>query len=73
MSTGNSCGWHMSNEPTLQAVWDQLQELTRQPGNTPIKDVMAFLETAAAYLGWPCIDSDRAEDSFVMTFKRGGL
>ena len=61
------------NGPTLQEVWDQLQELTKQPGDTSIGDVMAFLETAAAYLGWPCIGSDRAEDNFMMTFKRGGL
>jgi hypothetical protein len=59
--------------PTIQQVHDRLQELTNQPGDTSISDVVGFIEVAAAHLGWPCIDSDQADDSFSMLFKRGGL
>ncbi len=38
-----------------------------------INDAISAIEDIAELVGWPCIDSDRAEDNFVMTFKRGGL
>lgn len=58
--------------PTIQAVYDRLMELSKQE-NARIDDVMEFLELAAAFLGWPCFDSDQADDNFSMQFKQGGL
>lgn len=38
-----------------------------------IDDVISAIENIAELMGWPCIDSDRADDNFAMTFKLGGL
>lgn len=39
---------------------------------TSIRDAMCTINDLAELLGWPCIDSDRADDNFSMQFKRGG-
>ncbi len=36
-----------------------------------MNDAIGAVEDIAELIGWPCIDSDRSEDNFVMTFKRG--
>ncbi len=59
--------------PTIQQVYDRLMALSQQPEEMTIGEVIEFIELSAAFLGWPCIDSDRAEDNLIMTFKRGGL
>lgn len=41
--------------------------------DSSISDAISAIEDIAELCGWPCIDSDRADDNFVMTFKRGGL
>ena len=41
--------------------------------NASINDAIGAVEDIAELVGWPCIDSNRSEDDFVMTFKRGGL
>lgn len=38
-----------------------------------INDAMSAIEDIAELVGWPCFDSDQAEDNFSMQFKRGGL
>lgn len=44
---------------------------TTQPA--AIDEVIDAIEALAESLGWPCIDSDRADDNFSMQFKLGGL
>jgi len=38
-----------------------------------IDDAISAIEDIAELVGWPSIDTDRADDNFVITFKRGGL
>ena len=38
-----------------------------------IDDAMSAIEDIAELVGWPCFDSNQADDNFAMQFKRGGL
>jgi len=38
-----------------------------------INDAMGAIEDIAELVGWPCFDSNQADDNFSMQFKRGGL
>jgi len=40
---------------------------------TSINDAMSAIRDIAELVGWPCFDSDQADDNFSMQFKRGGL
>jgi hypothetical protein len=40
---------------------------------TSINDAMSAIEDIAELVGWPCFDSNQAEDNFSMQFKLGGL
>lgn len=38
-----------------------------------IADAISAVEDIAELVGWPATDTNRADDNFVITFKRGGL
>lgn len=40
---------------------------------TSINDAMSAISDIAELVGWPCFDSNQADDNFSMQFKLGGL
>lgn len=63
----------MEEPPTIQQVYDRLMAISQQPEDMTAGDVIEFIELTATFLGWPCMDSERADDNFMMQFKRGGV
>ena len=66
--------YHFANSPVRQTVPSLFTPNPSAVASiTSIIDAMGAIEDLAELIGWPCFDSNQADDNFAMQFKYGGL